>query len=70
MSVSKKEIYELIERLPDDQTETVLLYLKQLVNKPKSEKINPDEFWGIIKDTGIDVEEECRKLRSEWDRDF
>lgn len=70
MSISKKELHELIDQLPDNKTESVILFLKQLVLKPEKEKINPDEYWGIIKDTGINVEEECRKLREEWDRDI
>lgn len=70
MSVSKKEIYELIEQLPDDQTESVILYLKELFKQKKKKDFDPEKYWGILKDTDINVEEECRKLRSEWDRDI
>lgn len=71
MSIPKKQLHDLIDQLPDDKTGEVINYLKKYINldSKKTDKTdwNPEEFIGILDNLSINVEEECQKMREEWD---
>lgn len=70
MSVARKELLDLIGQIPENQVASVVLYLKDTILKPVKKEFDPEKYWGILKDTDINIDEECKKLRDEWDRDF
>ena len=70
VNVSKKELYELIEKIPENQVELAFLYLKDLVKKTVKKDYDPEKYWGIMDLTLDTIEEDCKKLREEWDRTF
>ncbi len=68
MSVPKEKLHELIELIPDEKSEEIVAYLEAHVQKKqKKQKINPSQYIGILADLDIDVEEECKKMRKEWE---
>jgi hypothetical protein len=67
MSVPKKRLYELIDQIPDENNQEVVEYLEQFVQKKQEKFFDPEKYFGILKDWDINVEEECKKMRKEWD---
>jgi len=68
MSVPKEKLYELIKLIPDDDNEEVVAYLENYIEKKKNkEEFDPVNYFGVLKDWDIDVEEECKTMREEWD---
>jgi hypothetical protein len=72
MSVPKEKLHELIELIPDEDNEEVVLYLEDYIQKKqkKEEEFDPEEFRGALKHLNINVEEESRKLRNQWKRNI
>ena len=69
MSVPKERLYELINRLEENETSKVIDFIENL-HKKQNNKIDPSDFFGIWKDADIDVEKVCKELRDEWDRNI
>ena len=67
MSIPKQRLYELIDLIPDENNEEVIEYLQKYIEKNKKKQFDPQKYFGILKDWDINVEDECRKLREEWD---
>jgi len=70
MSLPKDKLNKLmkeIELLPDSDAEQVVIIIEDFI---KSKKKKPSDYFGFLSDLDIDVDEESRKLRSEWDRDI
>lgn len=68
MSVPKEKLYQLIELLPEDDNQEVVEYLENYIQKKqKKQEVDPVQYFGVLKDWNIDVEEECKKMREEWD---
>ncbi len=68
MSVPKEKLHELINLIPDDNNEEVVVYLESYIEKKKKkEEFDPVSYFGILKGWDIDVEEECKQMREEWE---
>ena len=68
MSVPKEKLHQLIELIPDENSEEIVEYLENYIQKKqKKEEFDPAAYIGILSDLDIDVEEECKKMREEWD---
>lgn len=67
MSLPKQKLHELIDLIPDEDSAEVVEYLQQYVNKKKKGSFDPEKYFGILKDWDLNVEEECKKMREEWD---
>ena len=69
----------LEEKVPDLTQYELLILLERVVHSlktysvmpPKQKQINPEEFFGIWKmKNSNSIDEEIKKLRSEWDRNI
>lgn len=69
MSIPKEKLYELINQLEDTETSKVIDFIENLHKKQKA-FVKPSDFFGIWKDADINVEEICKELRDEWDRNI
>jgi hypothetical protein len=71
MSIPKQKLHELIDLLPEDKTGEIINIIEKYIDKPslaqQDNDWNPDEFLGILDNLNINVDEECRKMREEWD---
>jgi hypothetical protein len=67
MSVPKNKLHELIDLIPADKSDEIVIYLENFVKHDKSEeKTDPVSFFGTLKDWDIDVEKESKRMRNEW----
>ena len=68
MSIPKEKLHQLVELIPEENSEEVVAYLEDFIQKKqKKEEFDPVKYIGILADLDIDVEEECKKMREEWD---
>ncbi len=68
MSVPKDKLHQLIELIPDENSEEIVEYLENYIQKKqKKDEFDPSSYIGILADLAIDVEEECKKMRDEWE---
>jgi len=74
MSLPKDKLNEIIkeiQKLPDSDTEQVVIILEDFIRSKKQPKrTKPSDFFGIWADQDIDVEKVSRELRDEWERDI
>ena len=74
MSLPNNKLNEIINdlnSLNSDELEQVVVLIKDFkAKKTSSKKTKPSDFRGIWSNTDINVEEECRKMRDEWDRNI
>lgn len=72
MSVPKNKLNKLtklLEELNENDANKVLEFAESL-KKPRNKRLKPSDFRGIWKDKDLDVEEMCKELREEWERDI
>ncbi|OGI02209.1 MAG: hypothetical protein A2Y25_04665 [Candidatus Melainabacteria bacterium GWF2_37_15] len=68
MSVPKEKLHKLVDLIPEEDNEEVVTYLENYINKKqKKNEFDPTQYIGILADLDIDVEEECKKMRDEWE---
>lgn len=71
MSIPKERLHELVELIPDEKSSEVLLLLETYLEKQKTSKnFDPSKYRGMLKHLNIDIEEECKKMRDEWVREW
>jgi len=56
---------ELRER---KQVEIIVLPVETSAERGERKAFNPEEFFGLYKDRGIDVDSAAKELREEWNR--
>lgn len=67
MNIPKKKLHQLIDLIPDEDNEEIIEYLQKHIDKKKKEVFDPGKYFGVLKDWDVNVEEECKKMREEWD---
>lgn len=72
MSLPKEKLVELVRNLNESDVEKVLNFVEHITNKQTQpdKKLDISQFIGIYKDLDIDVDEEAKKLRDEWEKTF
>lgn len=70
--IEKPENHKITITLPesfgDEEVEVIVLPVEGKSEKKK--EFDPTKYRGFLKDIEMDVDEECRKMRGEWDRGF
>lgn len=68
MSLPKQKLHELIDLIPEEKTGEIINLLQHYIeaDQVKTPK-NAASFRGVLKDWDINVEEECKQMREEWD---
>jgi hypothetical protein len=71
MSVPKEKLNELwkeLEQLNEKEAEQAVVILEDFIkNKKTIKRTKPSDYIGALKHLDVDVEEECKKMRKEWD---
>lgn len=67
MSIPKQKLHQLIDLIPDENNEEVVEYLQKYIDQKHKEEFDPTKYFGILKNWDINVEEESKKMRAEWD---
>lgn len=74
MSLPKEQLEQIINdlnSLNSEELEQVVILIKDFKAKNTLKtKEKPSDFRGIWSHIEINVEEECRKMREEWDRNI
>lgn len=68
MSVPKEKLHQLVELISDENSDEIVAYLEEYIQKKlRKEEFDPTQYIGILDDIDFDIEEECTKMREEWD---
>lgn len=73
MGVPKEKLDELfnnLNTLNDDDAEQAVIILEDFIKtrtpKKKLKRKKPSDYIGALEHLDVDVEEECKKMRKEW----
>jgi hypothetical protein len=69
MSVPKDKLDQLINELNENDVNKVIDFAESL-KKRREKKLKPSDYRGIWKNKNLDVENICKELRDEWDRNI
>lgn len=74
MSLPIEKLNKLISELQQldqkDAEQAVVMLEDYITSKKRQNQTKPSDYFGFLKNRNINIEEESRKLREEWDRDF
>lgn len=73
MVIPKEKIDQLIkelEQLEEQDAEQAVVVIEDFLKTRKYKKMKPSEFRGILKHLNFDAEEESKKIREEWNREW